>query len=120
MDLSTGFALNVSNFHSTPDNIAYGNRVSGMVNGKHYVIDTSRNGSGKSAGSEWCNARNQALGIAPTTDTRQALVDAYLWVKTPGQSDGPCNGGPRAGAWWAEYALELSRTAQVLGGTLPR
>ncbi len=88
------------------------------MGGKHYVIDTSRNGVGKTAAKDWCNARNQALGEAPTANTGQPLVDAFLWVKTPGQSDGPCNGGPRAGAWWAEYALELSKTAQVLSGTL--
>lgn len=118
IDVGTGFALNVSNFHSTRDNIAYGNRVSGLVSGKHYVIDTSRNGTGKAAAKDWCNARNQALGEAPTTNTGQPLVDAYLWIKVPGQSDGACNGGPRAGVWWAEYALELSKTAQVLSGTL--
>lgn len=120
IDVGTGFALNVSNFHSTKDNVAYGNRVSGLVGGKHYIVDTSRNGTGKAAAQDWCNARNQALGEAPTANTRQPLVDAYLWVKVPGQSDGPCNGGPKAGAWWAEYALELSKTAQVLSGTLPR
>jgi endoglucanase len=118
IDVGTGFSLNVSNFHSTRDNIAYGNRVSELVSGKHYVIDTSRNGTGKAAAKDWCNPRNQALGEAPTTDTRQPLVDAYLWIKVPGQSDGACNGGPSAGTWWAEYALELSRTAQVLSGTL--
>ena len=42
-------------------------------------------------------------------------MDAYLWVKTPGESDGTCNGGPRAGQWWPEYALGLSRTAEQLG-----
>lgn len=120
IDAGNGFALNVSNFHATQDNIAYGNRVSGMTGGKHYVIDTSRNGVAKGAAREWCNARNQALGEAPTWDTKQPLADAFLWVKTPGESDGECNGGPRAGAWWAEYALELSKTTQVLSGTLPR
>ena len=48
------------------------------------------------------------------------LADAFLWVKTPGESDGTCNGGPRAGEWWADYALELSRAAEALGSTLPR
>lgn len=120
IDAGTGFALNVANFQPTRTNIAYGNRVSGMVGGKHYVIDTSRNGAASAPKRDWCNARNQALGEAPTSQTGQPLVDAYLWVKTPGQSDGPCNGGPRPGAWWAEYALELSKTAQVLSGSLPR
>jgi endoglucanase len=115
IDVGTGFALNVSNFHSTATNVSYGNRVSALIGGKHYVIDTSRNGAG-TAGNEWCNARNQALGAAPTTDTRVPLVDAFLWVKVPGESDGQCNGGPKSGAWWAEYALELTKAAEVLAG----
>lgn len=112
---ATGFSLNVSNYQSTQVNVAFGNRVSPLVSGKHYIIDTSRNGS-RTSTREWCNPRNQALGPAPTTNTGQPLADAFLWVKTPGQSDGTCNGGPRAGAWWADYALELSKAAEVLAG----
>jgi endoglucanase len=56
------------------------------------------------------------------------LVDAYLWVKTPGQSDGTCNrngtavgspdpewGGivdPAAGAWFPQQALQLAQLAE--------
>ena len=115
-----GFALNVSNFHATEVNITYGERLSGMLGGKHFIIDTSRNGRGTRVEAQWCNARGQALGRAPTTDTRHPLVDAFLWVKTPGQSDGTCNGGPRAGEWWADYALELSKAAEVLGSMIAR
>lgn len=120
IEVAQGFSLNVSNFHATEVNIAYGERLSRLVGGKHFVIDTSRNGRGASIEKEWCNARQQALGRAPTTETGHPLVDAFLWVKTPGQSDGTCNGGPRAGEWWADYALELSRMAEVLGSVLPR
>ncbi len=110
-----GFALNVSNFHATDVNVQYGARVSQLVGGKHYVIDTSRNGRGAQVEREWCNAPGQALGYAPTTTTGVARVDAFLWVKTPGQSDGTCNGGPRAGQWWPEYALGLAQSAERLG-----
>jgi endoglucanase len=120
IDLADGFSLNVSNFHATQVNITYGDKLSGLVGGKHYVIDTSRNGVGKMVEKEWCNARNQALGAPPTTDTKAPLADAFLWIKTPGQSDGTCNGGPRAGDWWADYALELSKMAAVLSKTIPR
>lgn len=112
---AAGFALNVSNYHPTDLTIRYGNGISRLVGGKHYVIDTGRNGRGGVAGSDWCNPPGQALGRAPTTNTGLPLVDAYLWVKTPGESDGTCNGGPRAGQWWPEYALGLSRTADQLG-----
>lgn len=115
-----GFALNVSNFHATSASVDYGNRLSRLIGGKHYVIDTSRNGRGARVEQDWCNARNQALGRAPTTNTGLPLVDAFLWVKLPGESDGSCNGGPRAGKWWPEYALELSRTAEQLGSLRAR
>lgn len=108
-----GFALNVSNYQTTDANIAFGASVSKLVGGKHYIIDTSRNGVGISTGN-WCNVRGAALGALPTTNTGHALVDAYLWIKQPGESDGSCNGGPNAGQWWADYALGLARTgAQV-------
>jgi endoglucanase len=112
IDMADGFSLNVSNFYSTSSNIAYGAAVSGQVGGKHYVIDTSRNGIGSTDG-EWCNPNGRALGVAPTTNTGNSLVDAFLWVKVPGESDGTCNGGPTAGEWWADYALGLAQRASI-------
>lgn len=103
-----GFALNISNFLGNAVNIAYGTDLSRRVGGKHFIIDTSRNGKGASAAGQWCNPMGQSVGNAPTTDTGNPLVDAYLWVKTPGESDGTCGGGPAAGKWWAEYALGLA------------
>ncbi|MYR13850.1 endoglucanase, partial [Streptomyces sp. SID724] len=47
----------------------------------------------------------------PTTDTGDDRLDAYLWIKRPGDSDGTCRGGPPAGDWWPEYALGLARRA---------
>jgi endoglucanase len=107
-----GFSLNVSNYHSTDVNVAYGDQVSKRVGGKHYIIDTSRNGVG-GRGAEWCNVQGQALGNPPTTRTGHALADAFLWIKTPGESDGTCSGGPQAGKWWPEYALGLAQRAGI-------
>jgi endoglucanase len=104
---ATGFALNVSNFQLTANEVAYGRAVAGQLGGKHFVIDTGRNGLGPNG--EWCNPLGRALGPRPTTATGNALVDAFLWIKQPGLSDGPCNGGPAAGAWWADYALGLAK-----------
>lgn len=101
-----GFALNVSNFYTTAENIIYGEELSILVEDKHFVIDTSRNGLGSNG--EWCNPEGRALGENPTVDTGHDLVDALLWIKPPGESDGSCNDGPSAGGWWAEYALELA------------
>ncbi|MBF6047505.1 hypothetical protein GO001_20070 [Streptomyces sp. NRRL B-1677] len=210
-----GFALNVSNFHTTPVTRAYGDHLSALLGGAHYIIDTSRNGNGplpeppphkgkkkggrhpapappgaaearraagrgdtddpeemeeldeleglegelddvagaegdgtegdegeNEAGQEpgheagheggheagheaghepepkpeaeheaesWCNPPGRALGTPPTTATGDPRIDAFLWVKRPGESDGACRGAPPAGRWWAEYALDLAR-----------
>jgi len=93
---------------------------------KRFVIDTSRNGQGPwdassyglSDPQDWCNPPDRGLGLLPTADTGNALIDAYLWIKTPGESDGECNRGadidpvrgyenPSAGDWFPEQVLEL-------------
>lgn len=107
--LANGFALNVSNFYSTAEQAGYGDVISALAGGKHYVIDTSRNGLGSDG--TWCNPPGRALGERPTTATGRPLADAFLWIKTAGESDGACNGGPAAGTWMAEYALGLAQRA---------
>lgn len=108
-----GFSLNVSNFVSTQDNISYGTTLSGLVGNAHFVIDTSRNGNGAAPDNAWCNPSGRSVGQTPTRNTGNAIVDAYLWVKAPGGSDGSCGASesgtsaPSAGAWWPEYALNL-------------
>ncbi|MEW1680270.1 glycoside hydrolase family 6 protein [Streptomyces sp. NPDC093594] len=113
IEQADGFAVNVSNFYTTEDSIAYGKELSAKVGGKPFVIDTSRNGNGPytegDADERWCNPPGRALGETPTTRTADPLVDAYLWIKRPGESDGECKGGPKAGQWWADYALALAR-----------
>jgi endoglucanase len=124
IEQADGFSLNVSNFQPTGRTKRYGHRLSAAVGGAHFVIDTSRNGNGplrhKSAdrphsGESWCNPPGRALGEPPSTRTGDRLVDAYLWIKRPGESDGTCNGGPPAGRWWPEYALGLARNAHGPG-----
>ena len=102
-----GFSLNVSNFITTSEITNFGVKLSKLVGNAHFVIDTSRNGNGASPTNEWCNPRGRALGINPSTETDNSLIDAYLWIKYPGESDGSCNGAPTAGTWWPEYAAEL-------------
>lgn len=108
-----GFALNVSNFQFTSNSIAYGKAISDLIGGKHFVIDTSRNGLGPTADNQWCNPAGRALGPSNTTVTDDARVDAYLWIKAPGESDGSCNGAPPAGSWWADYALGLAQRSTL-------
>lgn len=101
-----GFAINTSNYRSNEELLPYGKALSSKLDNAHFVMDTSRNGNGPKD-VEWCNPEGRKLGLAPTTQTGDPLIDAYLWLKRPGESDGECNGGPKAGVWWDEAALQL-------------
>jgi endoglucanase len=107
-----GFALNTSNYIATDENVKYGHAISALLGGKHFIVDTGRNGNGATPDLAWCNPKGRALGSAPTTETGDPLVDAYFWTKPPGESDGECNGGPKAGDFWPEEALELVKNAK--------
>uniref|UniRef100_Q53488 Glucanase n=1 Tax=Micromonospora cellulolyticum TaxID=41676 RepID=Q53488_9ACTN len=87
-----GFFTNVSNFNPTSSEANFGRAVisalNGMgISGKRQVIDTSRNGG---AAGDWCADDNtdRRIGQYPTTNTGDANIDAYLWVKPPGEADG--------------------------------
>ena len=109
VDRIRGFSTNVSNFNPTADERDYAETVSGLVGGAHYVIDTSRNGAGSNG--EWCNPSGRALGAVPLREPADGAMDANLWIKVPGESDGSCNGGPPAGEWWSAGLEELARHA---------
>jgi endoglucanase len=114
VDHARGFSLNTSNFYTTDEETAYGEAVSALTNGAHYVIDTSRNGAGPAPDGplNWCNPSGRALGAAPTTATAGAHADAYLWIKRPGDSDGACGRGePGPGHFINQYAIDLARNA---------
>lgn len=104
-----GFSINVSNFIPLGECVTYGEKISTLTGGKHFVIDTSRNGAETHNG-DWCNPRDKLLGRNPTLDTGHPLIDAFLWIKVPGESDGYCDGGPKAGIFWPEYAMMLLGT----------
>lgn len=107
-----GFSLNVSNYVATDETLAYGHTISSALGGKHFIIDTGRNGNGATEDAQWCNPKGRALGHVPTTETGDPLVDAFFWVKPPGESDGECNGGPKAGDYWPEAAVEMGKNAK--------
>jgi endoglucanase len=117
-----------------PDNIAtwvytdewYQQNMGTAVPTTHFVIDTSRNGQGPRDASiyanapynqpasviqiltngSWCNPPARGLGTHPTANTGVSLLDAYLWVKTPGESDGSCDAAGGARAWdYSAYSL---------------
>ncbi|WP_283287550.1 glycoside hydrolase family 6 protein [Microbacterium sp. IEGM 1404] len=105
-----GVALNVSNYQDTADEFAYAHQLSELLGGTHAIIDTSRNGAGP-AGAEWCNPAGRLVGAASGA-YGDGVVDTTLWIKPPGESDGECNGGPVAGKWWPDAAVELTRESR--------
>jgi endoglucanase len=143
----TGVALNRygqwSDTTTTPELNTSGENVrySTTTGATHFVIDTSRNGTGPwkypatypsdAVAQDWCNPPGRGLGLRPTANTGVLLLDAYLWIKVPGESDGSCNRGtaatadpewaaitgkpgfvdPAAGDWFPEQALQLARLA---------
>ncbi|MFJ6087656.1 glycoside hydrolase family 6 protein [Streptomyces sp. NPDC092369] len=105
---SDGVFSNVSNFHTTSAEIAYDRQVLAALGGPASlgaVIDTSRNGNGAPNDGEWCDPAGRKIGRAPTLSTGEARIDAYLWVKLPGESDG-CKGSP--GTFSPSYAYDLA------------
>lgn len=105
---SDGVFTNVSNFNRTSAEVAYARRVLAAMGGPPSlgaVIDTSRNGNGAPADGAWCDPAGRKLGQAPTLRTGERGIDAYLWVKLPGESDG-CKGEP--GSFAPDYAYDLA------------
>jgi endoglucanase len=97
----------------------YAQNMGNSVATTHFVMDTSRDGNGPNnmsefgqppfnqsaatvatlASNNWCNPPGAGLGLRPATATGVPLLDAYLWVKTPGESDGQCDIVSGVRAW---------------------
>ncbi len=140
------YPANVDDFSTWGDTDAwYAANLGSAVPSTHFVIDTSRNGQGPwtppvdaPAGDpqDWCNPPERGLGFRPAlcateegaasiSCTRTPLLEANLWLKIPGESDGQCTrwapGGtsdpargmvdPPSGAWFPEQVLELVHLA---------
>lgn len=107
-----GFSINSCNYRTTEECITWGTEVCRFRRRDYFVIDTSRNGQGPKD-DEWCNPQGRGLGEPSTTKTEHRKCDAYLWIKIPGESDGKCNGGPKAGMFWGEQAEELVKNSSL-------
>ena len=143
-----GFAFNVSNYNPTknPTNpvrdpasapndeleyVADFSRALGAagIAGKAFVIDTARNGKpfARSSSANWCNVKGAGLGERPAA-APAPNVDAYLYIKPPGESDGTANaqaarfdrncgsddaapGAPEAGKMFDSYLITLLKNA---------
>jgi endoglucanase len=108
-----GYSVNSCNYRATKECLKWGRKICKLRPNDYFVVDTSRNGNGP-INNEWCNPRGRALGDIPTTNTDYERCDAYLWIKIPGESDGKCNGGPKAGKFWPSIAEELVINSRLL------
>jgi endoglucanase len=115
-----GFFLNSTHFDWTTREIRYGQRISRMTHGKHFVVNTAVNGRGplvpasrvKHGNEVLCNPPGRGLGPKPTWDTGVPKVDAFAWIGNPGRSGGACvPGAPATGVFWTAYALSLVKNA---------
>jgi endoglucanase len=111
-----GFSANVSNFGWTTRVVTWSQQLERALGGQvGAVIDTSRNGRGPYTGPDapqWCNPPGRAVGPTPRFAPGPTGIDAYLWIKDPGASDGSCRGAPPAGQFWPQYAAALEQLSQ--------
>jgi endoglucanase len=123
-----GFFLNATHFDWTANEIAYGERISRLTGGKHFVVNTGENGQGplvpsnvaKDGNEVLCNPPGRGLGPLPTTSTGYPNADAFAWTSNPGESGGQCRpGAPPTGVFWPAYAATLVHNANFTVGHAP-
>ncbi|KAF5312670.1 hypothetical protein D9619_003633 [Psilocybe cf. subviscida] len=99
----------------------------------HFIVDQGRSGKAgiRQEWGQWCNVRNAGFGTIPTADQAQLnnpYVDALVWVKPGGESDGTSDPtaarfdttcisavahipAPEAGSWFNDYVVNLVKNA---------
>lgn len=113
-----GFYTNATHLNWTTSEVRYGNTISRLTHGAHFVVNTAQNGRGpllnphpSTQGIEdLCNPPGRGLGPLPTTKTPFRNVDALMWAAVPGNSSG-CGGGPPGGTFWPARAISLAALA---------
>jgi endoglucanase len=122
-----GFFTNDTHENWTIDEVRWATKVSRLTHGAHFIVNTAENGRGPLLNrhpttegvEDLCNAPNRALGPRDTTDTGYPFADAFMWTHPPGNSSG-CGGGPAAGVFWAQRAVQLAQNANgQLGPGMP-
>ncbi len=118
-----GFFLNSTHFDWTTTELRYGQRISRLTGGAHFIVNTGSNGRGplrprdraQSGNEILCNPPGRGLGPLSLRDdvpqpTGYAAVDGLLWFSTPGNSSGPCGrSAPPGGVFWPSRAVMLAR-----------
>ncbi|RPA82945.1 cellulase [Ascobolus immersus RN42] len=96
----------------------------------HFIVDTGRSGvqNIRAKWGDWCNVKGAGFGIRPTTNTGHSAVDALVWIKPGGESDGTSDQSavrfdahcrsesshipaPEAGQWFNEFFITLVKNA---------
>ena len=107
-----GFFLNDTHFNWSYREIQYGNQISRLTGGLHFVVDTRGNGRGPirnpdpvhQGNEQLCNPPHRGLGPTPGASDGRSYgmyspnLDGFVWVTTPGESAAPtCPGGRYTG-----------------------
>lgn len=114
-----GFWTNDTHEDWTINEVRWGERVSQLTHGAHFIVNTATNGQGplvpanrvRDGNEILCNPPGRGIGPLPQIKPGYAGVDAFLWTAPPGNSSGGCNGGPPAGTFWAAKALSMANLA---------
>jgi hypothetical protein len=109
-----GFFLNDTHFNWASKEIRFGNKVSNLTGGLHFVVDTRGDGQGPLLNrhpvtqgiEQLCNPPHRGLGPKPGGSDGRSYglysphLDGFVWVTTPGEStNSTCPG--RRGHWAA-------------------
>ncbi|QRV85611.1 glycoside hydrolase family 6 protein [Ceratobasidium sp. AG-Ba] len=95
--IARGLSTDVSNYNGLDQETTYHANLAPYLTAvgypAHFVVDQGRSGNQNVTrrSTDWCNFRYAGLGIRPTASTGNSLLDAILWVKPPGESDGNSN-----------------------------
>jgi endoglucanase len=116
-----GFFLNSTHFDWASTEIHYGQTISRLLGGAHFIVNTGESGRGplvprnrvKHGNEVLCNPPGRGLGpLSVSNDIAQqtgyAGLDGLLWFSNPGGSGGQCvPGAPPTGTYWPKYAEGL-------------
>lgn len=145
-----GLATNVANYnawtlssapsYTTPnpvfDEKKYVNALGPLLEaagwtGVKFITDQGRSGkqpTGQQEWGHWCNAIGTGFGPRPSTNTGDAWVDSFVWIKPGGECDGTSDTSaarydthcglsdalkpaPEAGQWFQAYFVQLLQNA---------
>lgn len=134
-----GFFLNDTHFNWAYREIQYGNRISRLTGGLHFVVDTRGDGQGpirnpdpvRQGNEELCNPPHRGLGPKPGASNGRPYglyskhLDGFVWVTTPGESSAPtCPGRPGhwapSGVFDKGIAIDFAAHANDRIGPSPR